>query len=61
MALPAIAYRDPCEALIRAEAGDVYREKRCVGCASFLPEGQASSCRKKLRPGRNWCRGFSEK
>lgn len=61
MALPQHLYRNPEEALSRMEAGQVFRRERCTGCASFDMTRQGDPCKKRIQPGRRWCKGFEEK
>ena len=61
MALPRYLYRDPEEALSRLEAREVYQRDRCAGCAWFEMTRVDDPCKKRLRPGGRWCKGFEER
>jgi hypothetical protein len=58
--LPTYFYGDPADVLERQQRFDVYRDKRCLGCSNWDVTREQDPCRLRLRPGKNWCKGFDE-
>ena len=61
-ALPRPFYGDPFAVLARERVAVEHRAQGCSACAWFdFSPADGQPCRKRLNPGRHWCRGFEER